>query len=651
VCERLGECGIFKKSIEQLDYVLSTIQSNIFLRACPGGGKTEVVGLKAAYEFHAWTKRNCGIAILTFTNSAADVIRKRVQQYAGVQNSGHPHFIGTVDSWLHRYLAHPFGHLTTGYLGRRFQTGTDRSIRLVDDDEREGWINNYRCKTPYYYIDKKTGKARSLPLYANSLRYDCESGMWQVSIPEGNSFTSAQKYFASAGVSSFRDGFATHHGVEWICHRLLKTNAILRERLAHRFPFIIVDECQDLSWLQLEILGLLGNDGSRLHFVGDLNQAIYEFKEVEPRKIEAFVTSRSFEIWKLTENFRSCQPIVDLCSNLVPSERVIGSGPISNKPACVCFAYSGQDGLATLPDRFKELIGQRGIDPMKSVVLARGWSAVRRLQGLSHERPSNNAMKLATAIHLWCSQDIRLWEETLRYFGDFVSSKYFNERSNSRQYYCPESVDSPVRWRLFLAHVLDACVKGDSGLSNLEQSMPSWAECVRKSFGEIVRSCIPTLEVSLQGEAPTIDDLDGNAFKAPKNTKNKRVLDNIVTARRHSDKIRSTTIHSVKGETFEAILLVSSLNQKGGIGGHWQEWLQDSRAEPARFAYVASSRPRRLLAWAIPLSKEPQEDLQRITALGFTPVDPSEWKKPKRRKARPASEAQRRLFELFGEQQ
>ena len=276
--------------MEQLDYVLSSIQSNIFLKACPGGGKTEVVGLKAAYEFHAWTRRHCGIAILTFTNNAADEIRKRVQQYAGVQNSGYPHFIGTVDSWLHRYLAHPFGHLTTNYLGRPHQTVTDKSIRLVDEDEREGWINNYICKTRYYCVDK-TGKRRSLPLYANSLRYDCESGEWR--IPEGKGFISAQDYFDSPGVSSFRsenpwftlgimiagfettkehflcDGFATHHDIEWIflLHVLPRGFQRIRQfgLLANRRRREQLARCRQLLGATAQATGPLPSDYKSLY--------------------------------------------------------------------------------------------------------------------------------------------------------------------------------------------------------------------------------------------------------------------------------------------------------------------------------------------------------------------------------------------------
>lgn len=35
---------------EQVDFILHPINKPCFLKACPGSGKTEVVGIKAAYE-------------------------------------------------------------------------------------------------------------------------------------------------------------------------------------------------------------------------------------------------------------------------------------------------------------------------------------------------------------------------------------------------------------------------------------------------------------------------------------------------------------------------------------------------------------------------------------------------------------------------
>ena len=127
LCNEYGKCRIAEKSEPQFNYAFSEIDKNIFLKACPGSGKTEVVGLKTAYEIKNWDKEVGGIAVLTFTNNAADVISERVTQFAGIEIM-HPHFIGTFDSWLHGYIAHPFGHFLTKYKG---QNG-DYSIRVLD---------------------------------------------------------------------------------------------------------------------------------------------------------------------------------------------------------------------------------------------------------------------------------------------------------------------------------------------------------------------------------------------------------------------------------------------------------------------------------------------------------------------------------------
>ena len=78
-----------------------------------------------------------------------------------------------------------------------------------------------------------------------------------------------------------------------------------------------------------------------------------------------------------------------------------------------------------------------------------------------------------------------------------------------------------------------------------------------------------------------------------------------------------TNIHQVKGETFDGVLVVSSPT-KAGDGGHWHQWLDadPEHAEHNRFAYVASSRPRYFLAWAVP--NPTPADEARLVALGFT---------------------------------
>lgn len=66
-------------------------------------------------------------------------------------------------------------------------------------------------------------------------------------------------------------------------------------------------------------------------------------------------------------------------------------------------------------------------------------------------------------------------------------------------------------------------------------------------------------------------------------------------------------------------LMVVSAPDRRSEDGYWTKWLDDPTAEPARLAYVGSSRPKHLLAWAVPTCND--EDIARIKALGFVTLD------------------------------
>lgn len=80
------------------------------------------------------------------------------------------------------------------------------------------------------------------------------------------------------------------------------------------------------------------------------------------------------------------------------------------------------------------------------------------------------------------------------------------------------------------------------------------------------------------------------------------------------DQIKVETIHSVKGASFDAVLLVSTPDSRGKTG-YWENWV-NNHDETTRFAYVACTRAKYYLLWAVP----PLNDVQRrkIQALGLS---------------------------------
>jgi len=461
------------------------------------------------------------------------------------------------------------------------------------------------------------------------LRYDLDKKDWEVQTTKANTYVAVKDYFEAAEFQTFctghptwtldglrtncaqtkskfwRAGFATYDDVELLCYRLLANND-LSKKLAARFPLLLVDECQDLSYCQLKILGRLSQAGAKLHFVGDLNQAIYEFRKVDPQRVKSFVDAYNFENVSLPDNFRSCQGIVDLCSKLVTTKTVTGRDSDVPGHACVYFKYSHPDELAEIPSQFERYLQSRDIAIDRSAILARGRGTLSRLQALEPQKQqAHPTVKLALAIFLWLKKDFAYWDESLKSLADFISLKCFKTaRGTLQNYYCPSALDSPVRWRFFLARTLEECSKAT--VAEIDQTWSQWAKAVHEEFFDIANRC----RDSICEEVPPFESSN---IKSPNGYPSLNVAATFSKPRLPSSAIRISTIHGVKGETFDAILLVSPPSK--GQGGHWKEWLANRSEEPARFAYVASSRPREILAWAV--SAPSIDDENKLRALGF----------------------------------
>jgi len=616
-CQKDGKCRIFEKTEEQLRYVSYPLSKNVFLTACPGSGKTEVVGLKAAYETKKWEHQHVGIAFLTFTNNATSVIRERVVQVAGVGAVGYPHYIGTIDSWLHRYIAHPFAHRVTGYTGEN----SDCSIRIVENSSNAGFLNSFQTR---YSINGKGGiKANQyfFDLAANHIVF--WSGKYQLdNIRNGWQLLDWQRRQLKETKGHFlRNGFATYQDIESICYRILDIAEISR-LLASRFPFMVIDECQDLSTNQLKIIEQLIRAGVFVHFVGDLEQSIYSFKGVNPRAIEDFVLDNDFSRQELAENFRSPQPIVDLCSRLVNQEGVIGRGEQNdeNNPTCVFLTYPEEADMANLPEKFSNILDTRmGIDIENSAILARNYSIIGKVRYHGDPKQRSIAYFPAIAINVWntSNRSLNQTEEAISLMGKFLAEKMFSSSSsNSRRYYCPECVSSPIQWRVFLASVLSECCSNAS-LVNFQQTWSQWSKNFRQYFVNIIQQTVTKFDaITLPKDIKT-----SLKYRSPNGQSNNAVADSLpILPNGERINIRITTFHKIKGETLDAALVVSSRTGQGRGGGYWLKWLEDPNSENARFAYVASSRPKHLLAWAIPAQSLDKKNREKLDELGFVEI-------------------------------
>src|ERR1700736_2169218 len=127
----------------------------------------------------------------------------------------------------------------------------------------------------------------------------------------------------SSGHASREAGAVDFPAVSMAALRALGTAAAptdLNLRLDYQLRHILVDEFQDTSSAQLELVKLLTagwerDDGCRVFCVGDPMQSIYGFRQAEVRAFlelaDEGVGDVQFDVERLRSNFRSAKPLVD----------------------------------------------------------------------------------------------------------------------------------------------------------------------------------------------------------------------------------------------------------------------------------------------------------------------------------------------------
>ena len=100
--------------------------------------------------------------------------------------------------------------------------------------------------------------------------------------------------------------------------RLLEADAAVREQVRARFPYLLIDEFQDLNAAQYRLVLQLAGEGAGLMAIGDPDQAIYSFRGASPAYFvhlrDRFSDTRLFH---LGANYRSQGHIVEAAAAVV----------------------------------------------------------------------------------------------------------------------------------------------------------------------------------------------------------------------------------------------------------------------------------------------------------------------------------------------
>lgn len=264
-----------------------------------GSGKTRVITERVSFLVSEMGVDPAEILAVTFTNKAADEMRRRIEERLGT---------GARAAWIMTFHA-----LCVRVLRRHPEgAGLPREFVIYDQDESLSMVK--RAIASAGLSDKTYAPRRVLSLLSmqkNGRPYS-EADVREYRIEVLNEL--AGRYNAglrAARAVDFDDLLA-------FSARLLEESDVLERDRRLAFRYILVDEYQDTNRLQYRIVRALASAHKNITVVGDEDQSIYSWRGADIRNILEF--ERDFpgaSILRLEENYRSTQAILDAASGLV----------------------------------------------------------------------------------------------------------------------------------------------------------------------------------------------------------------------------------------------------------------------------------------------------------------------------------------------
>ena len=564
------------KPTEQQRKIIEDKTGLFTVRACPGSGKTFTVAARLNHILGKWKDRNRGIAVASFTNVAWKEIAGYLASEFGRPLLSPPHFLGTLDSFINKYVFLPFGHLVMPTNARPILMGPPH-----DDEDPIGrwiWWPNSDCYRKGCQLNEFTYDANR-----NVIRIGYPNMGYKCSVA-GQPCTKKKPFLT-------QKGFATQTDANFFSLLVLKTHPNIAKALAYRFPVLIVDEAQDTSAQQMGIIDLLIENGlSEVMLVGDPDQAIYEWREAEPSLFLEKCKNWKDSSESLEENWRSSSNICQATSRMSSDGRTMKA--VNPKVAAFAaqpriFPYSSDKEIAKIAESFVRTCSEAGVAIGDRHALARGKELANvvvpgtlseKLDPWSDGAPLTE--KLARARYLLDSKEypraVRLMERIV-----FKEQHAAGSPSFARMY--PSSSHLFVRGQIFAALVRLPATE--------EKTIGNWVEEARIVVCELqFLGKDRELKLKKASAAHNYADLRFRTlFGKPAELCNDQELS-------------AQTVHAAKGKSLDAVLVV--LKAQGARPPAYAKLLAKRASlldcEELRIVYVAMTRARRILWLLVP---------------------------------------------------
>ena len=589
------------------------------VQACPGSGKTTLVAAKLLILAKKWEDPYRGICVLTHTNVARDEIVSRLQNHpSGFKLTSYPHFIGTIQEFVNRFLGLPYCR------------SNDLPVTRIDDDVCVATINRNISFGTKSYLDKR---------YANlyELKFRFENNDLLLNVPGFSQESKSKSYteLKKAKGILINNGLFFFSEMYCFAEQLVEDNPDVLSILRERFPIVLIDEMQDTQKSQDNLINqIFANESVCLQRLGDPDQALFdniggdEPNESYNNKDELFEIKTSHRF-----GLDICEKIIGLSYNNLDQLLSVRE-PDRGDHLHTVFTYDEASQERVL-EAFGALTAEADPEGSWKTVKAVGgvdgesgqirnyWSKFDKTKSATSPRPK----KLIHILHI--CQDMPKGHVSSNY--DLLVQGVLDllrKAGAKTQNYDGEDV-------YFSRRSLITWLRDNEKYIEFRKLLTSWilnTELDARSWEDHVETVKSILELDdLNGDAADYMDYDaeheGNDEDQTSPT-NKYVCAN-------GRNIELGTIHSVKGETHDATLILETkFNRWFDVLEMLPFMLDTTKGRPVftpnsrtkdstlaqymRKLFVAGSRPRHLLCIALHEDHVTPEQVASLNDMGWS---------------------------------
>ena len=351
---------------ERQKLAVDAVEGPVMVIAGPGTGKTQILAARIMNIRQQTDTAPENILCLTFTDAGSTAMQKRLMKFMGND--------------AYKVNIHTFHSLCNQIIGEYPEHFSKRDLRVMDDLERLEIVqkiisdlpatssikdysgnftthhtllklwkimdevnidaaqiaqnieilkdhNEYMLAFPDHIYKRNSPKDNIVKGDINKTKYSENHKHWNHLVEAAQLHEVYKQHKANLGVYEFNDM------IDWI-YQKFKSDADFKQLIQEKYHYVLVDEFQDTSGKQADILYYLIDyfeDSPNCFVVGDDDQSIYAFQGARVQNMLEFKNrfQENLTVVMLKDNYRSASPVLEASSRLIKNntDRLVNSDP------------------------------------------------------------------------------------------------------------------------------------------------------------------------------------------------------------------------------------------------------------------------------------------------------------------------------------